>query len=142
MTFDLQTYLPFLLNRAARRIVEGFSAELQPHGLSLREWRVLATLLHTPNIRLEDLAAAVAIDPSTLSRLVGRLVRQGLVQRAEDPRDRRALALTLSEQGHAVTTALVPKALAWEARMVAGIAEADLVHLRTLLQRLDANLGG
>ena len=51
---------------------------------------------------VKDLAARCALDPSTVSRAVGALVRSGLVQRTADPDDGRASTLGLTSHGREV----------------------------------------
>src|SRR5579862_5739989 len=89
---DLGEYLPYLVNRVGSIIAEQFGAEaLAPHGLSIAMWRVMAVLASTGGQRQIDLADLTSIDASTLSRLVSRLVRMGVVTRArsqQQPRSR------------------------------------------------------
>ncbi|WP_433827660.1 MarR family winged helix-turn-helix transcriptional regulator [Actinoplanes sp. CA-015351] len=49
---------------------------------------------------MKDLAAEHALDPSTISRTIGALVRSGLVARAADPDDGRASTLRLTSDGN------------------------------------------
>lgn len=53
-------------------------------------------------IRLSDLAEAVGLDPSTVSRQMGSLVNGGLITKEPDPQDGRASFLSLSARGAAV----------------------------------------
>ena len=83
---DLGDYLPYLVNRVGTIIADQFGAEaLAPHGLSIAMWRVMAVLASAGQQRQIDLAELTSTDASTLSRLVTRLVRLGLVTRAARP---------------------------------------------------------
>jgi DNA-binding MarR family transcriptional regulator len=53
---------------------------------------------HQPHT-VNGLAAALGLDKSTLSRTLDGMAAAELVERAEDPRDRRALRVTLTEKG-------------------------------------------
>ena len=80
--FELSTYLPYLINRIGFTIAEAFAAEhLKPEGLTIYMWRVLAVLANTGPQRQVDLSDMTSIDAPTLSRLVGRMVHDGLVTR-------------------------------------------------------------
>ena len=57
-------------------------------------------------LRLSDLAAALELDLSTVSRQVRQLVDTGLVTREADPVDGRACLVALSDKGHAVLDAV------------------------------------
>jgi hypothetical protein len=79
---DLGDYLPYLVNRVGSIVAEQFGEEaLAPYGLSIAMWRVLAALASAGEQRQIDLADLTSIDSSTLSRLVTRLIRVGLVTR-------------------------------------------------------------
>src|SRR5579859_2660374 len=97
--FDLGQYLPYLINRAGVRLAVNFAHELKPHGLGVQEWRVLAALAAHGAQRLSDLAALTSIDLSTLSRLVGRMVRTKLVARTRMNGDRREVRVNLTTKG-------------------------------------------
>jgi DNA-binding MarR family transcriptional regulator len=77
-----------------------------------------ALTMHGPK-RSSELAAAVHSDPSTVSRQVASLVRDGLVERRSDPEDGRASVLAATEQG----TALLA-----EQRKRMGLALAQVVR--------------
>jgi len=60
---------------------------------------LLKALAHTGPRRSSELAAAVYSDPSTVSRQVAVLVRDGLIERQADPEDGRASVLVPTERG-------------------------------------------
>jgi DNA-binding MarR family transcriptional regulator len=60
---------------------------------------ILKTLVMTGPSRSSELATAVHSDPSTVSRQVATLVRDGLVERQADPEDGRASVLVPTERG-------------------------------------------
>ena len=62
---------------------------------------VLATITAGRGSHVKELAAESALDPSTISRAVAALVRDGLVERAADPADGRACVLTATDTGRA-----------------------------------------
>lgn len=55
---------------------------------------------------LSDLAAALGLDLSTVSRVADGLVRRGFLQREIDPRDRRRTVLCLTESGRELVEAI------------------------------------
>jgi DNA-binding MarR family transcriptional regulator len=67
---------------------------------------VLATIGDRGPLRTTELAAALALKPSTISRHVARLEALGLVDRIPDLADARASTITLSEQGMATFQAV------------------------------------
>ena len=80
---ELGNYLPYLINRVGFALVENFTADaLKNNALSIDMWRVLAALSNNGEQRQIDLVDMTSIDASTMSRLVTRLVRIGLVTRS------------------------------------------------------------
>ena len=71
------------------------------HGLGLSEYEVLERLAETEQakFRVQELAEAVHLSQSALSRLIDRLARVGLVERCECDMDRRGIYVTLTEAG-------------------------------------------
>jgi DNA-binding MarR family transcriptional regulator len=71
------------------------------HGLGVSDYEVLARLTESDQhkYRAQDLADAVHLSQSALSRLVDRLARNGLVQRFTCDMDRRGIYVQLTEEG-------------------------------------------
>ena len=97
--------------RAHASIIKELDAELQAaHGLPLSSYDVLVQLSLVPNGRMQmfELAEAVHLSRSGLTRLVDRLERQGLLERhrgERDPRQVFARITTLGFERLAETTA-------------------------------------
>lgn len=71
------------------------------HGLGVSEFEVLERLAENDRhkFRVQELAEAVHLSQSTLSRLIGRLEQHGLVSRAMCDMDRRGIDVCLTEAG-------------------------------------------
>ena len=136
----LDEYLPYLINRVGARIAAAFSGELEPHGLSLAMWRVLAVLAEAGPQRQIDLAELTSIDASTLSRLIKTVQRLGLVTRARSTSSLREVSIELTPQGRAVVRALIPRALDYEAAAARGLSPRELDTLKALLRRVHTNM--
>jgi DNA-binding MarR family transcriptional regulator len=138
---DLGDYLPYLVNRVGTIIADQFGAEaLAPHGLSIAMWRVIAVLASAGQQRQIDLAELTSTDASTLSRLVTRLVRLGLVTRARSASSNREVAVRLSAKGAALVARLIPIAREYENVAIAGLPTQDLAVLKRCLRRVYGNM--
>ena len=138
---ELDDYLPYLVNRVGSIIAEQFGGEvLAAHGLTIAMWRVLAALAANGSLRQIDLAGLTSIDTSTLSRLVSRLVRAGLVTRGRSASSDREVAVGLSGKGDAIAGRLIPLARQYEAAAIAGLSREELVVLKRCLRRAYANM--
>jgi DNA-binding MarR family transcriptional regulator len=71
------------------------------HGIGVHEFEVLEHLAQAEHgkRRIQELAQAVSLSQSALSRLVARLEREGLVQRAMCDLDRRGIYAMLTDEG-------------------------------------------
>lgn len=88
--------------RGHAKIVRKLDAELrQAHGLPLSSYEVLLHLSWAPGhrMRMGELAESVLLTLSGVTRLVGRLEREGLVRREPCPEDRRGAYAILTEAG-------------------------------------------
>ena len=139
-SFDLQRYLPYLLNRAAIRITEAFQRELRKDDLTVVMWRVLAVLWHDGSMRLGALADATSIEVSTLSRLITNMQARMLVSRTRSTEDARAVEVDLTAEGKAIAARIVPLALQYEVMALADMSAEDGDALRRLLTKLYGNL--
>lgn len=76
-------------------------------GLGLSEYRALTRLARAPDgeLRMQDIADSIGLDQSSVSRLVGRLERAGLVRRDLCPSDRRGIYSVITPEGRRVSQA-------------------------------------
>jgi DNA-binding MarR family transcriptional regulator len=88
----------------------------------------------------KDLAAECALDPSTISRAVGALVRSGLVVRTADPADGRASVLAMTPQGRQALDDIVGWYNDLLAEALGAWSVRDLTRLTDLLQRFSDDL--
>ena len=101
---------------------------------------VLSRLADLGPVRLTELASALGLDPSSVSRQVTALERSGWLAREDDPTDRRAARLTLTATGRAVVEALAQARTEALARLTPGWNDTDLDALATTLARLNHDL--
>lgn len=136
----LDSYLPYLLNRAGARIATAFGEEVRPLGASLQMWRVLAALRERDGRRMGDLSVMTSIEVSTLTRLVDQMEKKGLVERRRDTDDARVVALHVTTAGRRLTRRIVPIAERYEQVALKGFAPVEVQVLRAALRRLYANM--
>jgi DNA-binding MarR family transcriptional regulator len=87
------------LQRATHVVLDALDAELRALGLSAGELNLLACLEPGGEQRISQLVAATAQRPSTLTGILDRLERRGLVERRLDPADRRSFRVALLPAG-------------------------------------------
>jgi len=128
-----------LLARAAHGVVQGFAEQLRRNGTSLPVWRVLAALLDHPGETVTGLAEACLLQQPTMSKLLDRMVRDGLVTRSQTPRDRRIIRIALTPEGKARAAELVAVAECYETQVLARHPQAE--GIKAVLQDIIARSG-
>jgi len=136
----LDSYLPYLLNRAGTRIAAAFAEEVRPLGATLQMWRVLAALREKDGRRMGDLGTTTSIDVSTLTRLVDGMEKKGLVARRRLDQDARVVTLHATAAGRRLTSRIVPIAGRYERVALAGFDKREAATLKAALRQLYANM--
>jgi len=138
---DLARYFPYLINRVGAVFVTDFTRDaLASEDLTIVMWRVLAALSNNGGQRQTDLAAMTSIEVSTLSRVVARLLKRGLITRQRSRADNREVAVTLSARGKVLVQRLIPIARAHEEKATGKLSASDLEAARRVLQAMYGNL--
>jgi DNA-binding MarR family transcriptional regulator len=139
-SFNLNTYVPFLINRDATRVAADFGAGLKPHGINITVWRLLASLNQHSSQRIGELSDFTGIEMWTVSRVVSRLEQDGLVERHRGDEDARGVIVSLTPAGHTLVETLIPEAQRFESLILEGFSEEEANCLRALLDRLFDNM--
>ena len=129
-------YLAYLLARASHLISSEFHREVEASGLTVPEWRVLASLAGGAQRTVGELADIVLSKQPTVTKLVARMHEQGWVERSTGLTDRRQALVALSPVGRQRVQALLRRARSHEARVMGSFGEADSVRLKVILKKL------
>lgn len=133
-TFSADIHL--LLARANAKSVVGANRVLDPLGLRVRPYSVLALAAGDEPLSQRDLAAHLSLDPSQVVSLVDDLEQRGLVTRAPHPADRRINVLSITDAGRDLLhTAALALAEA-EPRLDQLFTAAELKQLSAMLARI------
>lgn len=97
--------------RSARALARRFDTALRPFGLTNGQFSLLMALNRPQPPRISELAPFLAMDRTTLTAALKVLSREGLIDSAADPQDRRSRHIRLSPAGHARLLAALP---AWQ----------------------------
>jgi len=129
------------LTQSARAVERAFDEALAEAGGTLPVWLILLNLkIHKPDNQRE-LARAVGVREATLTHHLNGMDAHGLVTRTRDASNRRVQVVALTEAGEAAFVRLREAAIAFDAKLRAGLDDADLATLSALLGHLAANVG-
>jgi MarR family transcriptional regulator, lower aerobic nicotinate degradation pathway regulator len=136
MPFDIEASVGFLLAKAHQRLFARFRDLLAPHGITPQQFALLAFLWKQDGLSQTELTEKSEIDRTTLSGLIDRLEKQGLVMRRPHPADRRAFLVALTDAGRKLELDLTPLALDLRRDVSAGLAAGEYEQLCLLLNKL------
>jgi DNA-binding MarR family transcriptional regulator len=110
---------------------------LATHGLSNQWFDVLVRLLRTPGhrLRMSDLAGQTTLSASGLTRVVDRLVAEGLARREACPSDRRGSFAVLTEAGEEAVLAALPTHVRYLAEVISAAFDGEELETFTNLMR-------
>ena len=113
-------------------VLNGVAAD---NDLSLTQLRVLA-ILRDRRVRMSALAVHLGLDKSTMSGLVDRAAKRGLITRAPSPDDGRAIEVALSRAGADLAGELYTRVTLLLSPTTDRLSPAERFRLQKLLQRL------
>jgi DNA-binding MarR family transcriptional regulator len=125
-----------------RRATEPYFARF---GISSSQWSVLRTLHrseeeHQSALRLTDLGDRLIVRPASVTGVVDRLQRLGLVARTASPDDQRAKHVTLTARGRALVRQVLEHHPDHMRSVLEGLSAPEQGELQRLLERLASHL--
>jgi len=128
-------YLPYLLARASYLISGEFHATLEKERIPVMHWRVLCSLVEAP-MSVSELADIVIAKQPTMSKLLGRMEKQGLIGRDSNPADGRGVMVSITPAGKRLVRPLVRLAKRHEASVLQPLGAPDADALVAILGKL------
>jgi DNA-binding MarR family transcriptional regulator len=130
----LDAQLCFGLYAASRAVTAAYGPLLEPLGLTYPQYLVMLVLWEGDGLSVRDLGERLQLDSGTLTPLLGKLQRRGLVTRAKDADDARVVRVGLTAAGRALRKKAlsVPEALVCRV----GLALPAIARLRDELVSL------
>ena len=144
IAFDHERHLFYWFTQVIGRRDRHLTSALRPHGVRVPEWRVLGLLYSRRGMSMSEVADAAAIDPTTLSRTVAELVKDGLIVRLSPVGDKRITRLALTAGGTRLVERILPIVFRLNeiafAGLPAGVVELMQWAFGQMRCNLDANL--
>lgn len=133
---NLTESLGFLLRLAQVRVYGQFFRAFDGTDVKPGEYTVMWVIALNPGVPQGALARVLTIKPAHMTKLVQRLVRDGLVRRHTPPADRRSVHLTLTPAGQAHLDRYRDTYLRVHAAERVGLTQAEYTQLLQLLGKL------
>jgi DNA-binding MarR family transcriptional regulator len=104
----LDEHLCFLMDVATRKITKFYNRRLRQFGITYNHLFILKCLWEREGLNVKDLSKLLLLDSSSLTGHLDRMERVRLVVRKDDPVDRRAVRVFLTDKGRRLKKQLEP----------------------------------
>jgi DNA-binding MarR family transcriptional regulator len=135
--FSLRGFLPYQLAVLADYTSSCFAEVYsKKFGLSIPEWRVLATVGERDMLRAKDIEAERHLHKTVVSRAIAKLRARGLVELKNNSEDRRESFLLLTAKGRKLYSEIVPLARTYSDEILASLSATQRAGLESSLERM------
>jgi DNA-binding MarR family transcriptional regulator len=115
------------------RSMRGWMYFAKSTGLSMPQFSILMQLHHKGACGMSQISEGYAITPAATSQLVDKLVQGGLIQRVEDPNDRRAKLLSLTDKGRDLVLRGIEERYRWVDELSENLTAAERTQISEAL---------
>lgn len=136
MTHDL-LYLLHDLARASRMEAD---RRASAHGLTLAQWKILMHVERHPGLSQKELSELLEVEPISVARLIDRLEQHGMVERRDDPTDRRIWRLHLKKGAAPALRALARERAEMLEALVAGLTPTEIKAVEHATVKMKENV--
>lgn len=137
----LEAFLAYRTAKLAAKLSEAFSVVYQQRfGLTIAQWRVLATLAHCREASAKSIANTTSMDKVKVSRAVQLLAERELLTKRIDANDKRSQKLRLTDSGRHLYAQIEPLALQWQNQITADLSQEELTLFMKVVDKLEHGL--
>jgi MarR family transcriptional regulator, lower aerobic nicotinate degradation pathway regulator len=134
--YVLEDQVGYLLRCAHQRATETFNAVMSEFSITPTQFAALAKLDDLQAVSQNQLGRLTAMDPATISGVIGRLTTRGYVQASPDPKDARVVMLGLTPAGKAAITAMKAVAADVSRKTLEPLTAAEAAALVSALAKI------
>src|SRR4029450_6354955 len=124
------------LRPALLKLARQLRRESHPPGVTGGQVSLLIQIQRHRGIGVRGLASLERMSPASMSGYVERLARAGLVQKTQDPNDKRRQGLSLTEEGERVLRSVKSRRTAWLAARLQQLEPDELAALDAAVEPL------
>jgi homoprotocatechuate degradation regulator HpaR len=123
-----------LLLAAREAVTHRFRHHSKSHGLTEQQWRIIRALAEVESIEIIALSAMCRIHSASLSRILPKLGKAGLISRSSDPADHRRVIVSLSPRGRLVLEEIMPESRKIYEQLARDVGSERLERLYAMLE--------
>ena len=131
LQFDrsIRAWMDIFMHRSMR----GWWRFAKATGLSMPQFSMMMQMYHRGDCGMSQVSERFEITPAAASQLVDKLVQGGLIQRVEDPNDRRAKLLSLTEKGRELIEQGIEERYRWVGELSNKLSAEELTKISEAL---------
>jgi DNA-binding MarR family transcriptional regulator len=115
------------------RSMRGWGRYTRSTGLSMPQFSIMMQLHYRGACGMSEISERFAISAAAASQLVDKLVQSGLMAREEDPHDRRAKLLNLTEKGEELIRQGIEERYRWVDQLAENLTDEERVQISEAL---------
>jgi len=115
------------------RSMRGWGLFAKSTGLSMPQFSVLMQLHHKGACGMSEISERFEVTPAAASQLVDKLVQNGFIVREEDPKDRRAKLLNLTNKGRDLVQQGIEERYRWVDQLAERLTDEERVQISKAL---------
>lgn len=127
----------FRLAALSRKISRKYNAQCSEFGITATQSFVILDLLDHDGSSVKDIACRIQLDSPAITGVIDRLFKEDLVQRIEDPSDRRSLQIFLTPKGRALGLKIIPMSDEFNRYINDGFADDEVKLFEQALKRIE-----
>ncbi|MBT8130938.1 MAG: homoprotocatechuate degradation operon regulator HpaR [Gammaproteobacteria bacterium] len=132
--------LPMALLKAREATMNQFRPSLREHDLTEQQWRVIRVLAEVQQIEASELASRAVLLAPSLTRILRKLEKDGLIRRDAVRDDQRRSTIQLTPAGFRKFATVAPESEAVYSRIESRMGRAKINELMRLLAELEQQL--
>ena len=133
---NLHTHLGYWLRVVSNAVSQNFARKVKTEGVTVAEWVFLRMLFDAESIAPSQLAENMGMTRGAISKLADRLIEKALIEREENPDDKRAHTLALTNAGHALVPRLAKLADENDAEFFGKLPHEERLRLERVLKTI------
>jgi len=139
--YDFETSVGFIVNVTAKTFQKVLDSELRKNvGVTISQWRVVATLVLHPGLTQKEIADKVGIEGATLVPVIDKMEKEGLLKRKPDSKDRRVNRIYITPKADSLWDSMIECALRIRKVSTKDIPEEQIKTMLETLRKISKNL--
>lgn len=140
LQYDFENSVGYWIVMTSHALRRALHVELGKEGITLRQFEVLAWIALEGEISQAEMAERLGIEAPTLVGILDRMERDGWLDRCPCTQDRRKKRIRATAKAESLWARMVECARHVRARATEGISPEELSQLKSLCERIRANL--